>query len=128
MGDLSVTILAVASLTLFLLSSTQVAHRIRPLGRTARRLVIHELDTVPDPAVGLMAPLIAAASQLPVTYVLVMREHELSLLASVVLLLELYVAAGWMAHLTEARRHLREALRRYDERQRLERSLGIYRR
>ena len=129
MGDVAVTVLAAASLLLFLLSSTQVAHRIRGrVGGIAGRLVLGELDGIPDRAVGGIAPLIAAASQIPVSYVLAVREHELSLVATVVLLLELYAAAAWMAHLAEARRHLRDALRRYEEQRQLARMMSGYRR
>lgn len=129
MGDVSVTILALASLLLFLLSSTQVAHRIRGrLGGITRRLIVHELDGIPTRVIGGIAPLIAAASQIPVAYVLLFREHELSLVASVVLLLELYVAAGWMGSLAEVRRHLREAAAHYEEQRRLARMLSGYRR
>ncbi len=118
---MSAPVLAFAALAMFLLSSTQIAYRIRggALGGVARRFVIPELDVVPAAIVGTVAPLIAAASQLPVSYVLAVREDELSLVGAVLLLLELYAAVGWMAHLTEARRHLREALRRAEERRRL---------
>lgn len=129
MGDVSVAVLAAASLLLFVLSSTQVAHRIRGrLGGIAGRLVVGELDGIPDRVVGGIGPLIAAASQIPVTYVLVIREHELSFGAAVALLLELYAAAAWMAHVAEARRHLRDAIRRYEEQRQLARVLSGYRR
>lgn len=129
MGDVAVTVLAAASLLLFLLSSTQVAHRIRGrLGGIAGRFVVGELDGISDRVVGGIGPLIAAASQLPVTYVLVIREHELSFGAAVVLLLELYVAAALMAHLAEARHHLRSAIRRYEEQRQLARTMSGYRR